>query len=120
MAKNPAIQEILSSEKTAENIGNICEKYGVFKEEQIENIAYQIGLVLLGKLPPEKLAQIFERKAQLSPGTSKKISFEVNQTILSQVKDELTKLYKKETPFNEVEEKPKKSPRKDRYREIIE
>ncbi len=125
------IQEIILSDKTAEDIGNICGKCDIANEEKIENIAYQIGIVLLGRLSPEKLAKTLEKKVKLKSKIAKKVSEEVNKLIFSPIKDDLAKLYEKEVfvkpvvkPGNSVlpplKEEPKRSPRKDTYREPIE
>ena len=115
------ISEIVFSEKTPEQIAEICFSLGIPDEKRIEKIAYQIGLVLLGKLPPESFAETLEKNLKLDKDIAEKISEEVNQLIFSQVKDELAKLYGvggKPTP--PPEEKPKRPPGKDVYRESIE
>lgn len=121
------IEAVVSSEKTAEEISNICEKYGIAEEEKIENIAYQVAMVLLGKLLPEELPKTLEKKIRIDIELAEKISLEINHLIFSPIKDDLLKLYEKEgisvksTETTSLpEEKPKRPPKKDIYREHIE
>jgi len=131
---SPDILKIVFAERTPFQISEICIKNGVEEEEKIEEIAYQIGRVLLGKLPPNELREIFEKELTLDSLIAKKISEEINLNILSPVKDSLAKVYGKEitppakptkiTPPPEAttppEEKPLTPPAKDVYRETIE
>ncbi len=120
-------------------ISEICIKNEI-GEEKIEEIAHQIGLVLLGKLPPKQLRTALEKEAKLDPLTATKINQEINQTIFAPVKSFLEEVYKIEiappakpagvTPPPEEkspeeepktpEEKPEVPPKKDVYREPIE
>jgi len=113
-------------------ISEICIKNEI-GEEKIEEIAHQIGLVLLGKLPPKQLRTALEKEAKLDPLTATKINQEINQTIFAPVKSFLEEVYKMEivpptepkvAPLEEEpktpEEKPEVPPKKDVYREPIE
>jgi len=113
-------------------ISEICIKNEI-GEEKIEEIAHQIGLVLLGKLPPKQLRTALEKEAKLDPLTATKINQEINQTIFAPVKSFLEEVYKMEiVPLTEPkvapseeepktpEEKPEVPPKKDVYREPIE
>jgi len=113
-------------------ISEICIKNEI-GEEKIEEIAHQIGLVLLGKLPPKQLRTALEKEAKLDPLTATKINQEINQTIFAPVKSFLEEVYKMEivpptepkvAPSEEEpktpEGKPEVPPKKDVYREPIE
>ena len=128
------ILKTLFSKKTTLRISEICIKNGIEEEEKIEEIAHQIGLVLLGKLPPKEFQKTLEEKVKFTPETTEKINREINQTIFYPVKSSLEDLYKikitpsakpaKITPPSETtpppEEKPEAPPREDVYREFIE
>jgi len=126
-----ALKTIFSEEGFLQ-ISEICVKNGA-EEEKIEEIAHQIGLVLLGKLPPKQLRAALEKEAKLDPLTATKINQEINQTIFAPVKSFLEEVYKMEivpptepkvAPSEEEpktpEEKPEVPPKKDVYREPIE
>ena len=119
----PGLIDFILSEKASSQIADICIKNGVEEEEKIEAIAYRITLALLGKLPKDKLAVALEGGVGLSSEMAEKISSETNQLIFSQMFSTESKKPvpsppspKKETP----EEKPKRPPGKDTYRESIE
>jgi len=126
-----ALKTIFSEEGSLQ-ISEICIKNEV-GEEKIEEIAHQIGLVLLGKLPPKQLRAALEKEAKLDPLTATKINQEINQAIFAPVKSFLEEAYKMEivpptepkvAPPEEKpkapEEKPEVPPKKDVYREPIE
>ena len=128
------ILKTLFSKKTTLRISEICIKNGIEGEEKIEEIAHQIGLVLLGKLPLKEFQKTLEGKVKLIPETTEKINREINQTIFYPVKSSLEDLYKVEiaspskptkiTPPPEAtaspEEKPKVPSKEDVYREPVE
>ena len=126
------ILKIVFDERTPFQISEICIKNGVEEEEKIEEIAHQIGLVLLGKLPPKQLRAALEKEAKLDPLTATKINQEINQTIFAPVKSFLEEVYKMEivpptepkvTPPEEkppIPSTPPAPPEKDVYREPIE
>ena len=125
-----ALKTIFSEEGFLQ-ISEICVKNGA-EEEKIEEIAHQIGLVLLGKLPPKQLRAALEKEAKLDPLTATKINQEINQTIFAPVKSFLEEVYKMEivpptepkvTPPEEkppIPSTPPAPPEKDVYREPIE
>lgn len=104
----PEVIDFVLSEKTSEKIADIAVKNGVSDEEKVEGIAQRITLVLLNKLPSGNLAMALELGVKLAPDIAKKIADEANQFISSASKKTIT------------EEKPKRPPSKDTYREKIE
>lgn len=122
--------ELAISTETASQIAEICLKNGVKESEKIEKIAYYINFVLLSQLPPGTLPKALKKNLKLKPEIAEKIFQEVNETIFFRVKDDLAKLYPKMVsakPSAKIEkspspsqEEPKKSLRKDVYREKIE
>jgi len=123
---SPDLVRIIYSEETPLQISEICIKSGV-EEEKIEEIAHQIGLVLLGKLPPKKLQKTIEKEVELIPSIAQKISKEIDSNIFSPVKDSLAKVYGEEIAppakpkmAPPPKEKPPAPPEKDIYREPIE
>lgn len=116
--KNQEIEDFITSEKTAEDLNNICEKYGVLDEKKIEEIAYQVGLVILGKLTPEELSGSLKKNAGIENKVAEEISSEIKRTILSQTKGDLVK--EASQPAKPKKEGPKRPRRKDAYRELIE
>ena len=123
--KTPAkLIDFILSEETSSKIADICVKNGVGDDDKIEGIAYRIVLVLLNKLPKENLALTLESGVGLTAETAKKVAKEANQFISSaraQLKLGETVQIEKELPKETiVEEKPKRPPSKDAYREKIE
>lgn len=121
----PAVVELMLSDKTAEEVANICEKNGVKEGETIKEIAQRIGWVLLGKLPSGNLAMTLQSWVELEPITARKIADEANQFISSsmiKIKNGAPEDKEEANPENQKEEtkKPKKSPSKDVYRELVE
>jgi len=127
------ILKIVFAERTPFQISEICIKNGVEKEEKIEEIAHQIGRVLLGKLPPDKLPAVLEKEAELDRFTAKKVAQEIDKIIFLPVKSSLEAVYGRGTYYKikirppakskiapPPEEKPKAPPREDVYREPIE
>ena len=108
---------MIFSEKTSSQISEICLKNGLAKEKTIEQIAYYITSVLLSNLPIRGLAKALVTNLKIDTKIAEKISEETNRLIFSQVKNELAQ-FNKTPPL--VEEKPKKSPSKDVYRELLE
>lgn len=121
------IIDLVSAEETALQVSEICLENGVEDEEKIEKIAYQITFVLLGRLPPNELTEVLEKKAQLETDIAQKIYLETSRLIFASVKDDLTQLYEEEglPPATEKtmplpKEEVKKPPGKDVYRELVE
>ncbi len=123
--RTPAeVIDFVLSEKTSEKIADIAVKNGVNGEEQIEGIAFRVTWVLLGRLPSGNLAMSLELGLKLVPEVAKKVADEANQFISSamvQLKSGKTVQFKKEPPKEKItEEKPKRPPSKDTYREQVE
>jgi len=126
------VLEALFSEETPFKISEICIKNGVEEEEKIEEISHQVGLVLLGKLPPNELRGVFEKEIKLDPLTAMKVVQEIDRTIFLPIKSSLEEIYKieikppaglppiKPPEIAWPEEKPPALPGKDVYREPIE
>lgn len=121
------LKEAIFSERTAENIFNICSRNGI-EDERISKIAKYVGRVLMGLLPPNEFQGILEKELKLGKEMAKGIDREVERFIFYPVKADLEKIYKIEiapparptriTP--PPEEKPPSSPKADVYRELIE
>ncbi len=112
------LKDIIFSEETANDIGDICTRNGI-EAERTSEIARLVGQVFLGLIPPGELQDALEKEAKLSPEKAKKISSEVARFIFSSVKYSLAELYKEITPPAKPGEKPALS-KEDVYRESIE
>lgn len=124
--------ELARSENTALEVGLICFDNKISEEKKIKEIAYQIGRVLLGDLPPKDLPDVLKDKIEISPFVVRKITREINESIFYPVKEKLAVLYEegvipdKEVPvkplseIEEVEEKPETPTQVDVYKEPIE
>ncbi|MDD3399631.1 MAG: hypothetical protein PHF07_01130 [Candidatus Pacebacteria bacterium] len=113
---------LMESEDASLWITKICMDNGVKEEDVIENVSYQVGLALLGKLPPKDLPKSLEEKAGLSHEIARDIYQGIDQRLLSQVREELSKMYpvSPEQP-KQAEEAIKNPPKgKDTYREKVE
>lgn len=130
----PEVIDFVLSEETAKRITDICGRNRIGDEEKIESVAYRIALVFLGKLPRENLVLTLERGVGLTAETAKKVADEANQFIssaMTRLKSGGIVQPKKEMPEKKIiasstevsvgkEEKPKKPPPKDVYREPVE
>ena len=123
------LQEAIWAEKNADFISDICSRNGINEDKVISEIAKNITYILLGLLPPNELAQVLEKEIKIEKKQAKQIALEVNRFILLPVKDSLEALYKIEikpqlepdsTPIESEIEPPKKTIKKDRYRESAE
>lgn len=99
------IVEIISAEETSSVISDICSENGVEDEKKIEDVSYQVGLVLLGQLPPNLLADSLKEEVKLSEEASNNIVERIGQSIFSKVEDDLSALY-----AEGVEAKPEPEP----------
>jgi len=108
------IVELISAEETSSLISDICEKNNLEDEKKIEDVAYRVGLVLLGKLPPGSLASSLEKEVGIGAESSNKIVEEINQSVFSQIKEELNEFYGKELSEKEKgsQEEPQPLPQK--------
>ena len=113
------LKDAVFSEKTAENIFNICMENGI-KDGRISEVARYTGRVLLGILSPDKLQETIETEIKLKDDVAKKVVQEINLLVFSPVRSGLAQFYKKELLPKKAKEQPKRSGRKDSYREPIE
>jgi hypothetical protein len=128
------LKEAVLSEKTAENIYDICQRNEI--DDIVSEIASITGQVLLGVLPPEEFQETLEKELKTENDTAKKVAQEINRFIFYPVKSSLEEIYKapvtpppagprsvpppEEKPKAPPEEKPKVPPKEDIYREPIE
>ena len=89
------IIDLATSEDTQNSIAGICIDNDIESEEIIENIAYYIGLSLLGELPIQQLTDTLVEKVGLEHGLAEKIYTEIDQVIFDKVRSSLEELYKK-------------------------
>jgi hypothetical protein len=120
------LKDAIFSEKTAENIFNICARYGIEDGERISKVAKFVGRVLMGLLPPNEFEETLEREVGIEKEAAKSIKREVEMLIFYPVRTQLEEIYKieiapptKPAPPPKFEEKPS-LPKKDIYREPIE
>jgi hypothetical protein len=114
----PEIKNVILSEDTKILIPSICLENGVGEQDKIENIAYQVTMVLLGKISLNDLQMSIEKELQIDAGIAKKISDEINKNIFSQLSPE-----KASEPLTEkrgVPEEKMKPSKNDSYQEPIE
>lgn len=124
------LKEAISSVETADNIWNICERYGI---NEVSEVAKLVGNVLLGVLTPEDFQETLERELKLEKSVAKKVAQEINRFIFYPVRTELEKLYQTGVAVSaksaeavpiEVkpteEKKPTEPGKADSYRESVE
>ncbi len=129
------LKEALFSEKTADDIHNVCVENGL--EEKNLELAKYIGYVLLGLLSPDEFEKTLKEKLTIADELALKISQEITRLVFFPLKTSLEPLYKikmappppremtepsKEVTKEEIpmEQAPKKRVGKDVYRELIE
>ena len=124
------LKEALFSEKTADEIYDVCVENGL--EEKSLELAKYVGYVLLGLLSPNEFEKTVEEKLALRADPAKKVSREIVRLVFLPVKTGLEALYKikielpAEPSEKLAEEKlpeeqtSKKRADKDVYREPIE
>ena len=124
------LKEVLFSEKTADDIHDVCVENGL--EEKNLELAKYTGYVLLGLLSPNDFEKTLEEKLGLKNDLAKKVSQEITRLVFIPLKTSLEALYKIKIeppaePSEELaeeelpkKEKPKKRAGKDVYRETIE
>jgi len=121
------LKEAVFSMETADAIWNACTRQKII-DERMTKIAEYTGYVLMGLMLPQEFEQILQKEIKLSKRTTEELSREINRFIFYPVEAALEKLYKidivpSEKPIKTplpTEEKPKESPRKDVYRELVE
>jgi hypothetical protein len=121
------LKEAVFSEKTAEDIFNICTRNGI-EDERMSKVAKYVGRVLMGLLPPSEFEETLEREVGIEKKAAKGINREVEMLIFYPVRKQLEEIYKigispstkpKITPPPTFEKKPTPQKR-DIYREPIE
>jgi hypothetical protein len=121
------LKEAVFSEKTAEDIFNICTRNGI-EDERLSKVAKYVGRVLMGLLPPNEFEEILEKEVGIGKEAAKSIRRDVEMLIFYPVRKQLEEIYKIEisppakpkiTPSPSFEKKPT-PPKKDIYREPIE
>lgn len=127
------LREAIWSEKTTDDIYDICQRNGIKDNQVVSEIIRFLGQVLLGVLPPEDFQASLEKELKLEKDLAKKVAREIFRFIFYPVKTSLEELYEVEiappakptgiTPPPEIkpptEEKPEGAER-DTYREPIE
>lgn len=88
----PSLQSAIFSVQNSEIIGTIIEQNNV-PDDKAEGIPEEIGLVLLGFIHPEELAERISEKTGLPPGTAKAISDSVAARIFKPLGDVLDQSY---------------------------
>ena len=118
------LKDVLFSEKTTEDIEDVCKKNKSM--ENFDEINDYTAQVLLGILPSDDLAETLEKETNIEKKVAKKISREIFRLIFFPVKQVLASMHETEiTPSAQIKAKPlvqKKSATpsgKDTYRETV-
>ncbi len=133
------LKEAVFSKEIAQDLYDICMKYGLFEQEKISALSKHVGYVFLGILPPQEIAKTLVKELGLKNDLAKMVNLEIHELVLYPLKSNLEALYgpfkapeekaenkeaeNEETPMPEEEitvKKTKGKSRKDLYREIIE
>lgn len=126
------LQEALFSLETAENIGQVCENYGIL-DARVSEVAKYAGHVLMGLTLPQEFSGTLETDVKLSKTLADTIARDINRLVFYPVKPALEQLHRMEIevtakivtpkPPQETEE-PQESPEEqkgdDTYREPLE
>lgn len=115
---SPALIDFALSEKTAENIANICIENHIFEEEKIKNISFYVAFVIFGIYQKETLKNIFEEKVGIGKDVVEKFVATADELIFSKIPTKETEKKEKEEIISDVVV-PKKI-EKDDYRESVE
>lgn len=107
------IQEAIFSEETAQKIYNISTQ-NELDISSMEKISKLIGNLFLGLAEPEKLEELLKLELKIEKDKTEKIVSEINQFIITPLKDSLEKVYNKKIILNVPKEK-----KKDIYKEEI-
>ena len=117
------LQEAIFSVEVANSVYDICEKNEI---DRISELAKIVGDSLLGILPPKEVEEMLKGKMAFSSQKAQKVAREIDRFIFYPLKDSLAQLYGEESKFFPTpgtektikkEEKKRKSPDKDLYRE---
>lgn len=117
------LKEAIFSEKIAEDMFRICERYGI---EECSKLSKIVGYTFLGVLPPFEIQKVLQKELFLSSEKAKRISDELYRFVFYPLKNSLASLYSKEFKIpqekEEEEAKIKKEieEKRDIYREPIE
>ncbi len=87
------LKDAFFSEKTGDDIYNICERNGV-ENKKISEIAKNIGFVIVGALPLDELQDVLEKEIELDADTAKKVFYQSYRFIFFPIKKQLEGLYK--------------------------
>ena len=85
------LKDAIFSEKTANDIYQICKRNKI--EEKESELAKLVGCVLGGVLPPEKFLSVLKENLKLTNSMAQKIDKEVNRFIFSPVQEALSSIY---------------------------
>ncbi len=86
------LKEALFSEKTADDIYDVCVENGL--EEKNLELAKYTGYVLLGLLSPNDFEKTLEEKLAIADESAKKISQAITRLVFFPLKTSLEPLYK--------------------------
>ncbi len=111
------LKEAIFSEKIAEDIYRICERYGISECGKLSKI---VGHTFLGILPPSEIEETLRKELLLTSGKAKKISNEIHRFIFYPFKKEISLIYSKEIETLKEDTKKEIEKKRDIYREPIE
>lgn len=126
------LREAMFSMETAEEIGEICESYGI-NDNRVGEIADRVGYILAGLMLPQEFAAVLEKEVKLPKVLAEAISKDLNRFVFYPVRPALEQLHRMEIevsakivtpqPVPETEEQTPEKPKQsepDTYREPIE
>jgi hypothetical protein len=128
---------LVCSDDLIQRLADICFRCGIVDKVKLEKIGFEVTNVLLGKLPPENLLEVFRKQIEVPPITAKRLFDEIDAQIFLTVREGLNKMYgqkdeeetktegvkekgKKEKEIKETEAEEIKTKKSDPYREPIE
>lgn len=85
------LKDAIFSLETANSISSSCDRNNV---EQVPKVAYFVGLVLTGLIPPRDFQQTLEKEVGLKKAAAQSIATELSRFIFYPVKLHLEQLYK--------------------------
>jgi pyridoxal/pyridoxine/pyridoxamine kinase len=114
-----SLKSTIFSGDTAEAISSICSLHDV---EETSLIASIVGHVLMGLLPPQKVAETIKKRVSASDSIANTLATEIQHYIFDPVMDDILSLYtpeKVERLDNQINISADKSDTKDLYREKV-
>jgi hypothetical protein len=87
----PEIKDFFLSEGLSQKVDGIAEKHGI--GGKFSKLNKLVGDVLLGELTPENITQAIVKELKLDNQTSLKITQDIKEQVLYQIKDNLEQLY---------------------------